>query len=113
MNRWRYGQAPVNFAEIEMGTSAMVAKRLRERAIQTASTITATALIAVSTAWASRLSFWNQPKLIPTFKASTRSKNGVTATWPLLAISNTNSSHSFEAWSSTSDATAATAPARR
>ena len=70
---------------------------MRDRAIQIASTITATALITIRAIWASWLSLWNQPKLIPTFQASTRSKNGVTLTAPRWAISNTNSSQSFDA----------------
>ena len=77
--------------------SATVASMVRERAIQIASTITATALIAIRAIWATGLSFWNQPKLIPIFQASTRSKNGVTFTAPRWAMSNTNSSQSFEA----------------
>ena len=81
--------------------------------IQIASTTTAMALIAVSTAWARKPSFWNQPKLIPTFQASSRSKNGVIFTLPRCARSNTNSSHSFEAWSSTSVTIPVMKPARR
>ena len=68
--------------------SASVATSVPERAIQIPSTITAIALIAISAIWASWLSVWNQPKLIPTFQASTRSKNGVTLTTPRWARSN-------------------------
>ncbi len=75
----------------------MVAIRVRERAIQIANTITAAALMSIRMFWPRRLSFWNQPKLIPTFHASTRSRNGVTFTAPRWARSYTNSSQSFDA----------------
>ena len=74
-----------------------MASRVCDRAIQIASTTTATALISIRMTWTHWLSLWNQPKLIPTFQASTRSKNGVTLTAPRWAMSNTNSSQSFEA----------------
>src|SRR5450631_33146 len=93
--------------------SASVAIGVRDRAIQIASTITATALMTIRLIWAIWLSFWNQPKLIPTFQASTRSKNGVTLTAPRWAMSNTNSSQSFDAWSRISTAIAAMMPGRR
>ena len=60
----------------------MVASQVRDHAIQIASATTAAALTAVRMVCAIQLSFWNQPKLIPTFQASTRSKNGVTFTVP-------------------------------
>src|SRR5450631_1576431 len=93
--------------------SPSVAIGVRDRAIQIASTITATALMTISAVWAIWLSFWNQPKLIPTFQASQRSKNGVTLTTPRCAMSNTNSSQSFEAWSSASTTIAAMMPGRK
>src|SRR5450631_3544028 len=93
--------------------SASVAIGVRDRAIQIASTITATALTSIKAIWAIWLSFWNQPKLMPTFQASTRSKNGVTLTAPRWAMSNTNSSQSFDAWSRISTAIAAMMPGRR
>src|ERR1700730_5469020 len=93
--------------------SANVAIEVRDRAIQIASTITATALMTIRLIWAIWLSFWNQPKLIPTFQASTRSKNGVTLMAPRWAMSNTNSSQTFEAWSRISTAIAAMMPGPR
>src|SRR5229473_5326158 len=93
--------------------SASVAIRVRDRAIQIASTSTATALMIIRPIWAIWLSFWNQPKLIPTFQASTRSKNGVTLTAPRWAMSNTNSSQTFDAWSRISTVIAAMMPGPR
>ena len=62
--------------------SEMVASIVLERDIQIASAITASAFTSIRPVWAMGLSFWNQPKLIPIFQASTRSKNGVMATVP-------------------------------
>ena len=62
---------------------------VRDQTIQTASAITAAAFTRVNIACAIQLSFWNQPKLMPTFQASTRSKNGVTFTTPRRPSSNT------------------------
>src|SRR3954447_8653134 len=93
--------------------SPIVASRVRERAIQMPSAITATALTTIRAVCTNWLSFWSQPKLMPVFKASTRSKNGVTWTVPRPARSNTNSSQSFDAWSSASVRTAAVAPGSR
>ena len=62
----------------------MVASMVRDQAIQTASAITAAAFTTVRIVCAIQLSFWNQPKLMPTFQASQRSKNGVTLTTPRL-----------------------------
>src|SRR3954451_2279747 len=93
--------------------SPTVASKVWERAIQMPSAITATALTTIRAACTSWLSLWSQPKLIPVFQASTRSKNGVTWTGSRLAMSNTNSSQSFDAWSSAKVRTAAMAPGSR
>src|SRR5581483_2281075 len=103
---------PLPMAPPMISPSATVARWVCDRAIQIASAITATTFTAISATCADWLSFCSQPKLIPIFQASTRSKNGVTLTTPRRARSKPFSSQSFEAWSATSVTTAAMMPAR-